>query len=496
MSITAIQILVGNQDTPAGFTKIPVDLNAGTSGNPVFLAYQQADTADPQTCITGLDVIEGEGATPPEGWVKDPTDLNKGAGGKWLYLIYKKGGNEPPVTDIQIKIVASEQKVFVPSGYRYIPRDLNQGSGGNWIFLIYRQEFQLDEKSLIELTPKNRQYPFTVTLSGSALKGGDYEVLFDTGSWTLSLPYGCLDKDKLEVVQADTTDSWGKKADKVKGQISLKSSDGNTTYTVDDYIFYARKQDNGTDAPCDRSEIWGNSILGGFPSIEPGSGLKSLPYALAETYSTKKKLNFGFGIVGKADKSYLILGDDQRLLTYPLRWRTDIDLWQDATKIKFCPEAVGGFTVRFKFTKLPEPDNEIKVSNLKATIDTGAPEMTLRLNANNPQNSPPFSTYFTDDGFWKPWNSNIYNRDAKTITGDCTVTVEFKDSSGEVYSYSFETDKTKNKVAVGTWDGEVPWKIHDPEMPRTRFNLGNTIYHHCPIFYYDIKNKRVGISFG
>lgn len=497
-AITNIRILVGNEVAPEGYNKIPVNLNEGTNGKPLFLAYKQDKTQqDAQSWITALDVIEGQNAVPPPGWTKDSIDLNAGAGGNWLYLTYKKSGNEPPITDIQIKVVPSEPELILPSGYRYIRRDLNQGAGGNWVFLIYRQEFHFDPNPLIPLSSASyREHEFVAKLTGSAIKGDEeYEIHFDTGSWTLSIPYDCLEKSKLTVVEQNVKDSWGKPADKVKGEIALKSHDGNTTYSIKDYVFFARKQDDGSDAPCDRSDKWGNSIMGAFPSAEPGTGLESLPYALAKKYSQEKKLDFGIGIISQDDKSYLLLGDDQKVKTYSLKWRTDIPNWHKDT-IAFCPEAVPGFTIRLKFTKLPEPQNEIKVPELMATIDTGASEMVLRLGKENPQNTEFFSAYFTTEGYWKPWNSAVYNRDAKMVTGDCIVTVEFKDSHGDVSSYSFEANNTKNKVAVGAWNGEVPWGIKDPQMPQNRFNLGNTIYRYCPILFYDIKNKRVGILFG
>ncbi len=503
MAITDIKILIDNEVVPEGYIKTNENLNAGREGKSLFLAYKKDDNQkDPQLCITGLDVIEGKGATAPAGWTKDPTDLNAGVAGDWLFLVYKKGGNEPLIEDIQIKILGSGE-IILPQGYRRVLRDLNQGAGGSYIFLTYRQELFFDVNQLIPLQAANyRKNDFVAKVCGSAILGDkEYEINFDTGSWTLSIPYGCLDKTKLEMVEKDVKDCWKNNADKVKGEIALKSSDGKTTYSIHDYVFFARKNDDGTDAPCDREEIYGNAIMGAFPSVDTDSGLKSFPYALAEKYSDEKKLNLGFGIVTPADKSYLILGDDQKIKSYSTHWRTDIPMWRDEKKVSFCPEATPGFTIRLSFPDESAGDgkeklNEIVVSDLKATIDTGAPDMTLRLGEKNPQENSPFSNYFTKEkAFFLNWGG-AYKTDAKMIVGNCNVTVEFKDSSGQVSSYSFKVDQKANGVAVGTWDGAVPWEINETSKTRTRFNLGNTIYRHCPIFFYDIKNKSVGIMFG
>ncbi|MBE2186859.1 MAG: hypothetical protein IAE99_08820 [Rhodothermales bacterium] len=46
-----------------------------------------------------------------------------------------------------------------------------------------------------------RAYPFTFSLEGTAIAGGTpYEIHFDTGSWTTSIPGGALDFSKLTVI--------------------------------------------------------------------------------------------------------------------------------------------------------------------------------------------------------------------------------------------------------------------------------------------------------
>ncbi len=463
--------------------------------------------------------------------------------------------------------------VFDSTGTLYV------ADSGNWVVRaiseISDEPFDFDPADLIPLTQEYGQSALFVQLTGGAIKEKIEikKIIFDTGSWTLSIPYGCLDKAKITTVarykitdpgtlggilglssfdvmfkygkklyqefateealfsmlEAEPSESdlernlteeqkqkitlsqkqkkrikeefhirdpWRKLAVKVKGELGMKSQDGKTTYLIDDYEFFALINEDGTDVSCDKiDQQQFGAIVGAFPSVDPKTGLKPLPYALAEKYSAEKKQGFGMGIVSKSGASYLLLGADPKIITDQICWRTDIPNWRSNKNINFCPEAVPGFTVRFEFPDLTGALKEIEAPSLMATIDIGAPQMVLRLNKNNPQNASDYSAYFTTQGFWRGWFGSPYHSDAKMLQGNCTVTVEFTDSSGTVSSYSFTPDKKANAVAVGTWDGEVPWPISDPEKPHTRFNLGNTILRIpvASVVFYDIENARVGI---
>lgn len=346
--------------------------------------------------------------------------------------------------------------------------------------------------SLRDATYRKNQY--TVQLSGTAIKGDTpYEIHFDTGSWTTSIPYGSLNTTKITVLQENVKDGWGNAADKVSGQLSLKKVDG-TLYTVENYVFFALK-----DLPDDKTAAYSKSIMGAFPSKEPGSQLPSFPYAIAELYA---KDNMGFGIVSdtKSDlekdwdgfKSYLQIGCSPEMDSQ-LKWRTDAKLWR--TDLDFCPEAVPGFKVKIAFD---DTTNTIEATDLIATIDTGAPDLTLRLNDQNPQSQSDFATHFVGDGVWKQWGNDRYEAHAKSLK-NAKVTIGFMDSQNGQYAYTFpvgaDVKKSPNSLIAGLWEGDVPWKMNDSDMPRNRINLGNTLYFYCPVFMYDIKNKRVGFLF-
>ena len=104
--------------------------------------------------------------------------------------------------------------------------------------------FTFDPASMIPL--RNHAYrknDFCVSLSGSAIRGDEpYEIHFDTGSWTTCLPYGCIDKTKVKVLEKDVKDSWGVLSDKVQGQLILTSHDGKTQYIAERLHFLRAKE--------------------------------------------------------------------------------------------------------------------------------------------------------------------------------------------------------------------------------------------------------------
>lgn len=348
-----------------------------------------------------------------------------------------------------------------------------------------------------------RQHDFCVSLSGSAIRGDEsYEIFFDTGSWTTSIPYGCLDKAKVNVLEKDVKDCWGVLCDKVQGQLILTSHDGKTRYIANDYVFFARKKANGDDAACDRKSRWGNSIMGGFPGISPREKLPSLPYVLAQKYSEKN--NVGLGIVSDSlsgieanwasFNAYLLIGSTPQI-TEKLNWRTDIPLFP--TRVGFSPEAVPGFKVTFSF---PDADGsatpDIVVTDLWATVDTGAPKLTMRLNPDNPHRKDPYKRFFTDDG--PRWREGQYKADSRCLERGVKVRVEFAGSSGKSSQYEFYSSNNfdsspPTQVIVGDWEGFVPWPVNSTQKPHNRINLGNTIYFYCPVYFWDLTNKRVGL---
>lgn len=347
----------------------------------------------------------------------------------------------------------------------------------------------LDKSNMVPLRGiKNQPYQYTAQLKGSAIKNSDSNPLnihFDTGSWSTSIPWTYLDSAHVTIIKPNTTDDWGKKADLVSGQLKLESED--SVYVIENYQFFAIID-----------EDW--KIMGAFPSIQPGNSMPSLPYALAKKYVPN---NLGFGIISDCNsdidknwgslKSYLQFGITPDVSSQ-LNWRTDIPNWHNANTIPFCPEVTPGFKVNVSF---PNSTNTITANGLSATIDTGAPDLTLKLGKNNPQNQPEDSSHFVRQGPWMGWNEG-YKKHAKSLI-NADVTVTFTDSKGNPNSYTFpvsnDTYASPKTMYTGTWDSGVPWPYSIPSFEKERINLGNTIYFYASVFYFDIKNKRVGFGF-
>lgn len=189
------------------------------------------------------------------------------------------------------------------------------------------------------------------------------------------------------------------------------------------------------------------------------------------------------------------IGNDPKI-SARLNWRNDVPLFRDRTG--FVPEAVPGFTVTFSFPKVnARTVADIVVSNLIATIDTGAPELNLRLGSSDPHRQAAYQAFFTDKG--PGWMNAKYKAASLCAASGVAVRIGFTGSSGRSSSYQFTTSafgasKIPTHVIAGDWSGSVPWAVGE-DKPKNRINLGNTIYFFCPVYFWDITHKRVGIYF-
>lgn len=142
--VDSLVVISGSNSTispPTGYTKIPYDLNKGAGGKFLYLCYHKAPyqpTGKNKQCIDSLVVIYGKDTQPPAGYTKIPQDLNEGAGGEYVYLCYRLANW---VDDIAIKDVTvvggSNANVPAPYGYEKVPGDLNKGAGGDFIYVCY-----------------------------------------------------------------------------------------------------------------------------------------------------------------------------------------------------------------------------------------------------------------------------------------------------------------------------------------------------------------------
>lgn len=135
-SITEVTVIQGGNSgiqAPAGYTKIPWDLNSGAGGDYIYVCYKKGIGAP----ITGLCVTIGSGGgTPPADakYTRIKVDLNAGAGGDYIWLWTTKDPDCATVKDI---IVQFGEYSRPPAGYTWIGTDLNRNAGGSYIWLSY-----------------------------------------------------------------------------------------------------------------------------------------------------------------------------------------------------------------------------------------------------------------------------------------------------------------------------------------------------------------------
>lgn len=396
--------------------------------------------------------------------------------------------------------------------------------------------FTFDPAKMIPLrAAQYRKDDFVVALTGSVFLSADpYEVNFDTGSWTTSLPAGVIDRKKVTLLKEDVVDSWGMLSDKVQGDLSVTTADG-TYLTAKNYVFFIRKTATNIDAPDDRGKPWGNAIMGGFPSTEPGTSLVPFPLAITErmdpktgttTAFTESKKGFGIwtgfdhtpdaqSTVGHAIeveacfdreiesdwaklRAYLKLGAPTTAEAHHLLWRHR-DIPNAHPEVGFCPEMVPGFRISIDLDDPQRPGRKksLESVDLKATIDTGAPHLTTRLTSADQHLAEEFASHFVAEGVWGGWNNKDYNADARS-TVDAWVTVEYSDDDGVTSRWAFAPKKggerPPTQAIIGRWAGNVPWPVA-VGTPHDRCSLGNTVHFFCPAVQYDVENRRVGIAF-
>jgi hypothetical protein len=321
------------------------------------------------------------------------------------------------------------------------------------------------------------------------------DVWFDTGSIETVIPYGALDKSKLTVLKKNVSYFMCPSCDQVKGTLFLKSTDG-TIYTLRDYVFYARKMNDGSaDAPDDR--LGGKTCGGGIVGGRWGAG--SLAHALSKAYSPN---HIGVGIISlpgsDINKGYSTL--HSYLSITPER---ESNLFKSMTWISNMDhpsfyDAVPGFSVTFKFaptTNNPTPPADITVDHLAGTIDTGAPDLELKISEADPQYTAAYAPYFKGPlvGWMNDPNHAVFN--AVTLGQKNRVTVSLKCDDNKTASYQFTLDP-ESKEANGNPSGAFVCKWtsgHPFGNFNKRFNVGNSPYFFWNYILFDMTNKKMGI---
>ena len=361
----------------------------------------------------------------------------------------------------------------------------------------------IDTSNAIPLrSHRYRQDMFAVSLLGSAIKpsNGDpvYETFFDTGSTQTCLPYGVLNRANLIVVETNIRVLWNNLADKVRGQLIVKSRDGLTSYTLDNFTFYAMKNEDGTDMPEDRTLPYGRGIIGAFPFM----GATSFVGELTAKYSTN---GLGSGIISESPggnlvanwryhRSYLKFGNDPAVAAR-LNW-TNWKPWHTGQN-EFDPITVPGFKISYRFPAVSgQTYPDLVIPNRIATIDTGAGDLVMQLGPNNPHLQAPYSQFFNTASVPSWYDPAV----CRALNYGVDINIAFTGSTGKSSSYTFPTADWNggyipNVATIGNWGSSVPWNFTTVDMPTNRINLGNSIYFFCKAYHWDFTNQRIGFFF-
>lgn len=136
--VKEIGVVTDVQALPPNFTKVNGNLNTGTWGTAMYIAYKM--TEDATEAITGVEVFAGSSPSfsIQDGFTKIPNDLNKCIGRSYVYLAYTRESGRPPVTALSV-IIGSRRNTF-PADPLWIrcAQDCNEGAFGSYVFVCYK----------------------------------------------------------------------------------------------------------------------------------------------------------------------------------------------------------------------------------------------------------------------------------------------------------------------------------------------------------------------
>jgi hypothetical protein len=127
---------------PTGWTPILFDLNSGAGGAYLYLIYEKHPQDRP---VTGIRVLKND-EKPPAGYQKLPVDLNKDVDQETtaLFLAVAREKDATAITDLDIAHWPKNGQPVAPKkGYLRVQRDgkdidLNLDADGDYIYLDYR----------------------------------------------------------------------------------------------------------------------------------------------------------------------------------------------------------------------------------------------------------------------------------------------------------------------------------------------------------------------
>ncbi|MER8105829.1 hypothetical protein [Kitasatospora sp. NPDC094016] len=143
--VTDVDVLVAYDDpvrhppfhTPTGWEWIDVDLNTGARGAYLYLVFERSADDRP---VTGIRVLTDD-EKPPAGYQKLPVDLNRGTPvhDKALFLaVTRQEGAARPIVDLTVAHWKDGSQEIPPeTGYTRVETNLNEGATGDFVYLDY-----------------------------------------------------------------------------------------------------------------------------------------------------------------------------------------------------------------------------------------------------------------------------------------------------------------------------------------------------------------------
>ncbi len=370
---------------------------------------------------------------------------------------------------------------------------------------LQSQDLQgLDVSKMIPLPLNGKSYPSIRIKNDDFIDVQGYDFVFDTGSSALCIPYENLTEtfaNSIDKSAANTFSKWGKDAYKVTGDLKFYSEDG-TEYILAGFEYYVFKEGKAGELPAKK-----RFIAGAFPYMG------SISYELAESHPVNGKI--GFGIYSNTPSGninddwnstnlYLQLGPIDQMANYgQIKWRNNITNCRWGNEVYY-PEKIPGFKV-----KLSANNGATTYTSeaLEVTLDTGHDILSTRL-LGDPQTNG-----FANDFESSSWHTT---EGGKWLKEDVEVEIIFTDSENTENSYTFPSNNTTglqkirngifvpNAVLISNYDNNktpLPFQsdatppVPIPCQPQNRMFLGNSIHFYCPLVFWDITGKRVGVGF-
>ena len=139
--VTGLTVIVGKDSVaPAGYTKIPTDLNSNAGGDYMYLCYTNSpDAGPPLTAIQAAASDSNHSSDPtvtPAGYTVIPIDVNQNAGGKYVYISYITGTSAKPICGVDV--ISGVRNYWPSQEWIRVDQDLNEKAKGDYVYVCYK----------------------------------------------------------------------------------------------------------------------------------------------------------------------------------------------------------------------------------------------------------------------------------------------------------------------------------------------------------------------